>query len=313
MIPLTQLFFALLVIVNLSSARASAQAQAAHFSDSDLQVSADRIKSLDHFSPEELKAYLLGWEKKCGKVDNNEACALGEEDILPKEKARADYVFLFRGENEVFSSPAASSGIRKLKDNDFFRCGPDCNRSRLVQSLTEKFLVLSNADFDVYRSTTIVLNEKDQAWYVNSYAQRLQFDHPDELIPIGKLPSAKGHGDNIHGTGAIDFLVSSHVSATGLRVKTEDQQNVELDFMVSYSLSPDVALKFAGDHGRLIVIAVPKKNLKTDCMAFPEANELVDVNSCSPWADSYSEEIEYDALFFTPSSVISNSILTAHP
>ena len=240
-------------------------------------------------------------------------CFIKATAVYPGEPA--DNVLLFRGEPGVFDTPGTAYSSRDQAVVQGLCKGP-CHLATFNEALSKRLSELPHYDFDVYRSTKIVLDLRDGLWKVESdprYVKSLSDYHQGELLPVTTLPSAAGHLDSISSETPMGLLVGAHVSAGGLAIVDGQGKKHALDPMVSYSSSPKVGLQFTQGKGRLLVLSVPISAIlgkESDCGSNIANDQMIVTDTCPAWTESYDTESEVDAAFFTHPEYVRDSLLS---
>ena len=230
-----------------------------------IQLSFDRIRnSVD--SHEQLDQMIAIWNLKqqgCKtRIENGATwCAVRECDVSP-ERCRKDHTLLFRGEYKKYDSPASSELWRTLQKG-----------SSLAQ------------DQDIF-----------------GIVKKL-----DELRKLATLAIQKNNPDYKSRTNFSQYYFSAHASSQE-PLDFDDpvlKKTLLIDPMISFSVNPNEAKVFAKNDeakeklGRLIVLSVPRKKIKSLCPAsLPIPGEIIESFDCVQGLNEYDDESEVDAFLY---------------
>lgn len=229
---------------------------------------------------------------KCARLHENQPCFLSELDagLGPY----SDRYLLFRGEPDGYDQPMTSALVRgALADGHL--CEPACDPKqlsaalhRLVETLIPKVAKVNPKFYGGHTFDVVT-----QAWQFDSQPMNALFDDK-------KKPAASELLINAHFRGHLQTL----------KMKNTYSDEAVLDPFVSFSSSPEIALKFSNSHagrGRIWLVSVAAKDLKTikggSCKRPLTEVGYYDLSNCSR-PRIYKGEREFDAFMHAPSNSI---------
>lgn len=265
------------------------------------------ILEKESFTVLSLESLLDAYETKCRKGKHDwepekwDHCYLKLSDFFPAIESSEDRALLFRGEQAIYPTAGVSKSLRQKA-----LCNEDCDFKKYMQTMNTHLEKLKIPKLDYLSKTYVYQNGNWLNPKPGYFSERDLFAaHRFDKANISEQPEQDNYSiTQIISTDHADRRITYYVNESGKLVSYYDP-------FVSLTLSPNVAHKFAnhkkdGDEARLIVVAVPEKNIVWD---FPchqnvlkevSRTKLYDVRNCVNGIDSYEDEVEINAMLAIP-------------
>jgi hypothetical protein len=239
-------------------------------------------------------------QKKCGE-SASAVCRLNECEAFPGSTCRKDRALFFRGEDQAFDLASTSALYRAHRNGSHYTgsLGAEALMVRFVKSLG----VLRYFEYGPQAEPVLLKRSSSgkSEWVWRSGEEPVR--------PYDDLRAPKP---------AAFTAYSFHVEASYLYFREPDGRDTGIDPLISFSSDPTVARSFATPDegsrgpGRVIVISVPVRELRSLCKTDPrlDPGTMLDTSACLEDAgNEHSEEAEVDAVLYPKSDWIFRSYL----